>query len=307
MNPNLIAVVDDDSSVRRVLKMQLEEAGYRVVIAATVAEARDILAADNPRLVITDLKMPGEGGLDLLRHIREEHGDTTVIIITAFGSVETAVEAMKAGAYDYVTKPIDNEALLLAVHRAMERQALLEEVRNLRAAVDQRTASKTLSATLKSLLRVLEMAARVARHDSTVLIRGETGTGKELLARAIHHNSRRCNRSFVAINCGAIPQGPHRKRALRPVRGAFTGAHARQTRPVEMADGGTLFLDEVGELPLEMQAKILRVLQERRDREDRQPLSRHASTSASSPPPTATFRPWWRTGPSARISTTGWP
>ncbi|HXJ43724.1 MAG TPA: sigma-54 dependent transcriptional regulator [Bryobacteraceae bacterium] len=261
MNPNLIAIVDDDSSVRRVLKMQLEEVGYRVLIAASVAEARDILASDNPKLVITDLKMPGEGGLDLLRHIREQHGDTTVIIITAFGSVETAVEAMKAGAYDYVTKPIDYEALLLAVHRAMERQALLEEVRNLRAALDQRYGFENIVGHSKSLLRVLEMASRVAQHDSTVLIHGETGTGKELLARAIHHNSRRRSRSFVTINCGAIPKDLIESELFGFNRGAFTGAHVAKAGKVEMADGGTLFLDEVGELPYDMQAKMLRLLQ----------------------------------------------
>ena len=177
MSQNLIAVVDDDASVRRVLKMQLEEAGYRVATAASVGEAQDILASQNPRLVITDLKMPGEGGLELLRQIREHHGDTTVIMITAFGSVETAVEAMKAGAYDYVTKPIDYEGLLVAVHRAMERQSLLEEVRNLRAALYQRYGFENIVGHSKSLLRVLEMASRVAQHDSTVLIRGETGTG----------------------------------------------------------------------------------------------------------------------------------
>lgn len=261
MNPNLIAVVDDDASVRRVLKMQLEEAGYRVVTAASVAEAQDLLTSQSPKLVITDLKMPGQGGLDLLREIREHHGDTTVIIITAFGSVETAVEAMKAGAYDYVTKPIDYEALVLAVHRAMERQSLLEEVRNLRAALDQRYGFENIVGHSKALLRVLEMASRVAQHDSTVLIRGETGTGKELLARAIHHNSRRRSRSFVTINCGAIPKDLIESELFGFQRGAFTGALLAKQGKVELADGGTLFLDEVGELPVETQAKMLRLLQ----------------------------------------------
>ena len=261
MNPNLILVVDDDASVRRVLKMQLEEAGYRVATAASVAEALDVLEAQKPKLVITDLKMPGAGGMDLLRTIREHHGDTTVIIVTAFGSVETAVEAMKAGAYDYVTKPLDYEALLVAVHRATERQALLEEVRNLRAALDQRYGFENIIGHSKSLLRVLEMASRVAQHDSTVLISGETGTGKELLARAVHHNSRRRNRTFVTINCGAIPKDLIESELFGFQRGAFTGAHVAKPGKVEMADGGTLFLDEVGELPQETQAKMLRLLQ----------------------------------------------
>ena len=261
MNSNLIVVVDDDASVRRVLKMQLEAEGYRVAAAASAAEATDILVSQNPKLVITDLRMPGEGGLGLLREIREHHGDTTVIIITAFGSVETAVEAMKAGAYDYVTKPIDYEALMVAVHRAMERQSLLEEVRNLRAALDQKYGFENMVGHAKSLLRVLEMASRVAQHDSTVLIRGETGTGKELLARAIHHNSRRRNRSFVTINCGAIPKDLIESELFGFQRGAFTGANIAKAGKVEMADGGTLFLDEVGELPAETQAKMLRLLQ----------------------------------------------
>ncbi len=261
MNSNMIVVVDDDASVRRVLKMQLEAEGYRVAAAASAAEATDILVSQNPKLVITDLRMPGEGGLGLLREIREHHGDTTVIIITAFGSVETAVEAMKAGAYDYVTKPIDYEALMVAVHRAMERQSLLEEVRNLRAALDQKYGFENMVGHAKSLLRVLEMASRVAQHDSTVLIRGETGTGKELLARAIHHNSRRRNRSFVTINCGAIPKDLIESELFGFQRGAFTGASIAKAGKVEMADGGTLFLDEVGELPAETQAKMLRLLQ----------------------------------------------
>jgi two-component system NtrC family response regulator len=199
--------------------------------------------------------------MDLLRSVREEHPETTVIMITAFGSVETAVEAMKAGAYDYVTKPIDYEALVLVVHRAMERQNLLEEVRNLRSALDQRYGFEAIIGRSKSLLRVLELASRVSQHDSTVLISGETGTGKELLARAIHHNSRRRNKPFATINCGAIPRDLIEAELFGFTRGAFTGAHASKPGKIEMADGGTLFLDEIGELPLDMQVKLLRLLQ----------------------------------------------
>ncbi len=205
--------------------------------------------------------MPSLSGIDLLRRIREDHMDTTVIIVTAFGSVETAVEAMKAGAYDYVTKPIDYEALLLAVDRAMERQELLEEVRNLRSALDRRYGFDSIVGRSKTLLRTLEMASRVAQYDSTVLIRGETGTGKELLARAIHHNSRRKNKPFVTINCGAIPKDLIESELFGFNRGAFTGAYASKPGKIELAEGGTLFLDEVGELPLDAQAKLLRLLQ----------------------------------------------
>ncbi len=262
MSASLVLVVDDDVSVRRVMKMQLEEAGYQVALAEDAKQAQVIINERRPKLVITDLRMPGMSGLDLLRQIRDEHLETTVILITAFGSVETAVEAMKAGAYDYVMKPIDYDALVLAVHRAMERQNLLEEVRNLRSALDQRYGFESIVGRSKPLLRVLEMASRVAQHDSTVLIRGETGTGKELLARAIHHNSRRKSRPFVTINCGAIPKELMEAELFGFMRGAFTGAHTSKVGKIEMADGGTLFLDEIGELPLEMQVKLLRLLQQ---------------------------------------------
>jgi two-component system NtrC family response regulator len=261
MTEKLILLVEDDISVRRVIRMQLEEAGYEVAVAADGEEAETIINERRPKLVITDLRMPGMGGMELLRRVRDEHVETTVIMITAFGSVETAVEAMKAGAYDYVTKPIDYEALELVVHRAMERQNLLDEVRNLRSVLDQRYGFESIVGRSKRLLRVLEMASRVAQHDSTVLILGETGTGKELLARAIHHNSRRKNKPFATINCGAIPKELIEAELFGFTRGAFTGAHAAKPGRIEMADGGTLFLDEVGELPLEMQVKLLRLLQ----------------------------------------------
>ncbi|MBN9662738.1 MAG: sigma-54-dependent Fis family transcriptional regulator [Acidobacteria bacterium] len=262
MNRNLILVVDDDASLRRIMKLQLEEAGYEVTLAANGEEALGVMERRNPKLVITDLRMAGTSGLELLRHIRNEHSETTVIMITAYGSVETAVEAMKAGAYDYVTKPIDYDALVLVVHRAMERQNLIEEVRKLRAALDERYGFESIIGRSKALLRVLEMASRVANRDSTVLIQGETGTGKELLARAIHHNSRRKDQAFVTINCGAIPRDLLESELFGFTRGAFTGAAAAKAGKVELADGGTLFLDEIGELPIELQVKLLRLIQQ---------------------------------------------
>jgi DNA-binding NtrC family response regulator len=201
-------------------------------------------------------------GLELMRRIAADDIQPTLIIVTAFGTVETAVEAMKLGAYDYVTKPLDFEELVLVVHRAMERQNLLEEVRNLRSVLDQRYGFEGIVGRAKSLLRVLDQASRVAQRDTTVLIQGETGTGKELMARAIHQNSPRKNAPFVTINCGSIPKELVEAELFGYTRGAFTGAQTTKPGKIELADGGTLFLDEVGELPLDAQVKLLRVLQQ---------------------------------------------
>ncbi len=262
MTPRPILVVDDDESLRRITQLQLEEAGYRVLTASNGTEALQVIEEETPALVITDLKMPGLSGLDLLKKIRQSYPQTTVLMITAFGTVQTAVEAMKAGAYDYITKPIDYEELVLVVSRAMERQQLVEEVRNLRMSLDEKYGFESIIGHSKVLLNVLEMASRVAQRDSTVLIRGETGTGKELLAKAIHYNSRRKNQAFVTINCGAIPKDLLESELFGHEKGSFTGALALKRGKVEAADGGTLFLDEIGELPLELQVKLLRLIQQ---------------------------------------------
>ena len=261
MSLKRILVVDDDSSLRRVMAMQLEESGYHAILASDGEEAWTLLQEHKPHLVLTDLRMP-TSGLDLLKRIKDAELQTTVILVTAFGSVETAVEAMKCGAYDYVTKPLDFDALVAVVHRAMERQDLIEEVRTLRSALDQRYGFESIVGRSKGLLHVLDQAARVSQHDSSVLIQGETGTGKELVARAIHHNSPRRKHAFVPINCGSIPRDLVESELFGYNKGAFTGALGNKAGRIEAADGGTLFLDEIGELPLEAQVKLLRVLQQ---------------------------------------------
>jgi two-component system NtrC family response regulator len=261
MRVSNILVVDDDESLRRVTQLQLEEAGYRVLTASSGSEALDMMGQEPSALVITDLRMPGLSGLELLQKIRLSYPQTSVLMITAFGTVQTAVEAMKAGAYDYITKPIDYDELLLVVNRAMERHQLIEEVRTLRFTLDQKYGFENIIGQSKALLTVLEMASRVAQRDSTVLIRGETGTGKELLAKAIHQNSRRKAQPFVTINCGAIPRDLLESELFGHVKGSFTGAFTPKRGKVELADGGTLFLDEIGELPLELQVKLLRLIQ----------------------------------------------
>ena len=254
-------MVDDDESLRRITQLQLEEAGYEVLTASNGEAALKTIEEEAPALVITDLKMPGLSGLEVLKKAREWYPQTSILMVTAFGTVQNAVEAMKAGAYDYITKPIDYEELVLVVNRAMEHQHLLEEVRSLRVSLDQKYGFESIIGRSKALLQVLEMASRVAPKNSTVLIRGETGTGKELLARAIHQNSRRKDQPFVTINCAAIPRDLLESELFGHAKGSFTGAFAPKRGKVETADGGTLFLDEIGELPLELQVKLLRLIQ----------------------------------------------
>jgi DNA-binding NtrC family response regulator len=265
MTANRILVVDDEDSLRRVLQVQLEQSGYSVDTAADAQQALSVLQEAHYDLVITDMRMPGASGLDLLKQIQVDHPGVPVIMLTAFATIETAVEAMKAmkaGAYHYITKPVHADELRVVVDRALEHVGLLEEVRNLRASLDQKYGFENIIGRSDALLRVLDMAARAAQTDSTVLIRGETGTGKELLARAIHFNSRRKSKLFVTINCGPIPTELLESELFGYLKGSFTSALTHKKGKIETADGGTLFLDEIGEMPLELQVKLLRLIQQ---------------------------------------------
>ncbi len=262
MTRKRILVVDDDESLRWVTQAQLQQSGFEVSSAASGDEALKAVAEFPPDLVITDLKMPGMSGLDLLRRIRADYAEILVIVVTAFGTVENAVEAMKAGAYDYITKPVNMDELRMIVNRGLEHLDLREEVRSLRASLDKKYGFENILGQSKALLYVLDMASRAAQATSTVLIHGETGTGKELLAKAVHFNSRRKDKPFVTINCGAIPKDLLESELFGHVKGSFTGALANKRGKVELADGGTLFLDEIGELPLELQVKLLRLIQQ---------------------------------------------
>lgn len=260
MSKNIL-VVDDEENLRRVMQIQLQQNGYDVKTALSGDDALQLLAATPFDLVLTDLKMPGMSGLQLLKRIRTEFPEVVVIMITAFGTVETAVEAMRSGAYDYITKPVNIDELKLVLNRALEHLSLQREIRTLRSTLDEKYGFENILGRSKSLLYVLDMASRAAQTVSTVLIRGETGTGKELLAKAIHFNSPRRDKPFITINCGAIPKDLLESELFGHLRGSFTGAMTHKKGKVELADQGTLFLDEIGELPLELQVKMLRLIQ----------------------------------------------
>ena len=262
MEPLLL--VEDKNELRAMLRKALERAGYGVDEAPDGAAAIQKVRARRYLLVITDLKMPGASGLDVLRETKQADSTIPVLLLTAFGSVEEAVTAMKEGAFDFLQKPVDLDHLKLLVQRAARQQELLRENLLLREEYAARYGFPRIIGEHASLRDVSQQIQRIAATDSTVLLLGESGTGKELFARAIHHLSSRREQPFVALNCAAIPEGLVENELFGHERGAFTGAGARKVGKMDLAHRGTLFLDEIGELPLAIQAKLLRVLEERR-------------------------------------------
>jgi two-component system NtrC family response regulator len=262
MSSGHILVVEDEQSLRRVTQAQLERSGYGAAAAADVGQALEILRSQPHDLVICDLNLPDKSGMDLLKQVRAEFPETAVVIVTAYGTIETAVEAIKLGAYDYLTKPVHPDELRALVTRVMERHSLIEEVRLLRSTIDRKFGFENIIGSSNTLLQVLASAASVAHTDANVLICGETGTGKELLAKAIHVNSTRRERAFVVISCGSIPRELLESELFGHIKGSFTGAFTHKKGKVESADGGTVFLDEIGEMPLDLQVRVLRLVQE---------------------------------------------
>jgi two-component system response regulator PilR (NtrC family) len=259
-----ILIVDDERSMREFLAIFLRRAGHRVEAAAGGAEGLTALRGREFDVVITDLRMPGVGGLDILAEAKKLHPETQVVVVTAFATTETAIAAMKAGAYDYLTKPFKVDEVGLVVERALERRVLHRENVVLRDEIKGRYKLDRLIGKSPAMQRVFEVVRKIAPARTSVLLIGESGTGKELAARALHELSARADRPFVAVNCGAIPETLLESELFGHVRGSFTGANADKQGLFEAAHGGTLLLDEVAELPVPMQVKLLRVLQERK-------------------------------------------
>jgi DNA-binding NtrC family response regulator len=265
MNKAKILVVDDEASARSGLSKLLEQEGYQVETAADGALALQAISESPPALIVTDLKMPNLDGMGLLAKLGEQGVAIPVIVTTAFGEVSVAVQAMRAGAEDYLTKPIDFDALLLSVERTLQRREIATEAENLRRQLRSRdqVGLEGLIGTSPPMQRIYAMAKQVAPSRATVLITGESGTGKGELARALHQLSPRASAPFVTLHCSALAESLLESELFGHERGAFTGADKRRMGRFEQADGGTLFLDEIGEIPAATQVKLLRVLQEK--------------------------------------------
>ena len=258
-----ILVVDDERSMQEFLEIFFRSEGYDVVTSGDVDTALVHLENDDFDVVISDIQMPGRSGIDLLHAAYEISPETVVIMITAFASTETAIRALKEGAYDYVTKPFKVDELRIVIEKALEKKLLSSENRRLRRELKSHSRDRDILGNSAAIRRVSELVTQVADSKANVLVSGESGTGKEVVARAIHQRGARCDKPFVAVNCAAIPEALLESELFGHVKGAFTGAVQNKEGLFEVADGGTLFLDEVGELTLAVQVKLLRAIQEK--------------------------------------------
>jgi len=257
-----ILIADDDDSLRRVLEFQLQEAGYAVQAAENGARALEIFSSEAVDCLLTDWRMPQMSGAELLKRAGAINSEVPVIIITAFGDVETAVEAMRGGAFDFITKPFNRQAILLTVEKALKYGQVFAENRRLRKLVHEDFRLESVVGTSEKMRQVFELVERVSQTDVTVLIEGESGTGKELIAKGIHFSGSRRDKTFVAVNCAAIPETLIEAELFGYKKGAFTGAVSESKGKFEEATGGTLFLDEISQMPQPLQTRLLRVLQE---------------------------------------------
>jgi two-component system response regulator AtoC len=261
-----VLVIDDEAGLRHTLLLILRDEGYQVVVAEDGEAGLRVALAEPPDLVLCDVRMPRLGGLEFLDRYQEAGGTALVVMMSAYGTLDAAMEAMRRGAYDYISKPFNADEVILTLRKAEEREQLKREVARLRKEVGQVQGFEGVVGESAAMRDVMDLAARVAPFPSTVLLTGESGSGKEAVARAVHRASPRNGKAFVAVNCGAIPENLLESELFGHERGAFTGADRAREGLFEEADGGTLFLDEIGELSLPLQVKLLRVLQERQIR-----------------------------------------
>ncbi|PIS10909.1 MAG: Fis family transcriptional regulator [Bdellovibrio sp. CG10_big_fil_rev_8_21_14_0_10_47_8] len=262
MKPRIL-VVDDEESIREFLEIMLKKEGYEVTCAEDGAKAKDVLGKKSFDMVISDLQMPNVTGIELLKYVKESYPDLVFMLITAFGTAESAVEAMKMGAYDYLTKPFKIDEVRLNIHNALRSKSLEVENKVLKKELNKEYSFQNLVGNSEAMHRIFDLVKRVSMTPTNVLITGESGTGKEVVAKAIHYNGPLKDKPFVTINCGAIPEQLMESEMFGHKKGSFTGAVNDKVGLFEVADGGTLFLDEIGELPITIQVKLLRAIQER--------------------------------------------
>ena len=263
MSERRVLVIDDEAGLRHTLLLILRDEGYQVVVAEDGEAGLRLALAEPPDLILCDVRMPRMGGLEFLQRYQEAGGTGLVVMMSAYGTIDAAVEAMRQGAYDYISKPFNADEVILTLRKAEEREQLRREVARLRKEVGKVAGFEGVVGVSGAMREVMDLAARVAPFPSTVLLTGESGSGKEAIARSVHRASARSTRAFVAVNCGAIPENLLESELFGHEKGAFTGADRAREGLFEEADGGTLFLDEIGELSLPLQVKLLRVLQER--------------------------------------------